>query len=312
MLTFRKKPEVVVFLLLFIMGGCITFGNGMILVSGVVVDDDGQPLSDVNMLISSSRNTWNPLQGSHADRTKVVSGVFRYRCWCCSSIYIYFYKEGYHHEELSFVFEREVDGNMHGATKLRVQLDRMRNPVTLVNLRGELSAGAGILKVLPISPRPTSSTVDLKYLEAKTTDGGKLAYLRLEVELEADGTVAMVPLKRPNASPSFMRPRSAYLDFSAANGGAVLYETTEKEIWRIYDSMREAPESGYVAHLSLDPAREETYYFYCKLGEFYGKGEIHPPRILRSSGPQGVARAVAYVNIWLNTDGGRSVESRYH
>lgn len=289
--------------------------KGTIRLGGEIFDDEGRPLSGVTLRIRTSRpSLFDPFDDGYSRKMKVVAGAFRYKCNQCSTVHLHFSKEGYHREEMEFVYNRKQHGKRLESTALRIKLDRLRSPVTLVEISGVLSIGSGSVKVVPIALQPTSASAPLEWLVAQLKkEGGDLAqllYLKLDALLHADGTPVTVSLDRPGLPKGQrLQPVSAVLDFSMANGGAVLYEPSESETWRIYDSMRRAPESGYVPRLALDRwSTGESYkYFYCKLGDYYGKGSVGVPKIKQSS--SGLV-ATSYIEIWINRDGGRSVEKR--
>lgn len=292
-------------------------GKGAIRLRGEIFDDEGRPLRDVIMQIRTSRpSLLDPLDDGYSRKRKVVTGAFRYKCNRCSTVHLYFSKEGYRHEEVEFVYDRKTHGKKLEATALRIKLDRLRNPVTLVKLGGVLSVGVEPTRVVPISLQPTSSSSPLEWLEEKIKKKGgsseQLAYLKLEASLHADGTPVTIHLDRPGQPKSrWGQPASAFLDFSKADGGVVLHEPTGSEVRRIFDSMRMAPESGYVSRLPLfaDSEAPKCQYFYCKLGNYYCKGRVAKASIQRTENGLVVT---THVRIWLNRDGGRSVESRYH
>ncbi len=117
-----------------------------------------------------------------------------------------------------------------------------------------------------------------------------------------------VPFKHLDSYRPWVRPRAAYLDFSAAGGGAVFHTTSETRIWRVFAEMRETPESGYQPRLPLEPEPDAGNYrfFYCKVAGYYCKGKVSMPRIdERAVG----RRVTAGITIWLNPNGDRSVEA---
>ncbi len=284
--------------------------NGAIRLGGVVIDDEGRPLSEVTLGIEKCR--YLPFDDDGCTETeKVVNGVFHYQCRRCSWVRIYFSKNGYHHEEIDFAFDPEVHDRAVEVTGLRIQLDKVRNPVSLRELSGSLTVGAGPAGVLPVGPWTTSSGPPVEELKAMAKSEGKpeiFAYVSLVAELDSDGNAVAIPYKPPGAATTFLKARSVFLDFSGADGGAIPYEGTETTPWRIFDKMREAPSSGYLRRLPLDPTWETGLYFYCKLGDRYGKGRVSRPHVSR--GPRGMEVEV-YVKILLNTDGGRSVETKW-
>lgn len=290
-------------------------GKGTVQLGGEIVDDEGRPLSDVTLRIRASRpKLLDPFDEGYSRKVKVVTRAFRYKCSRCSTVHLRFSKEGYHYEELEFVYDRKQHGKKLKATALRITLGRIRNPVALVEIGGEMTIGAGSVRVIPISLKPAIGSVHLELLVEKAKKDGfleQLEYLKLEAQLNADGTPVTVLLDQPDLPKHRqIQPVSAFLDFSMVDGGgAVLYEPTETEQRRIFNSMRMAPESGYVPQVPLGRLTgNQVLFFYCKIGGYYGKGMVRAPRLLKING----LKVSTHVSIWLNRDGGRSVESRYH
>jgi hypothetical protein len=103
-------------------------------------------------------------------------------------------------------------------------------------------------------------------------------------------------------------PAPAILDFADADGGIVFHEFAEGNPGTIYRGMRTAPAEGYTSSLVLDTAdRSGTYFFYCRIGDRYGKGSVAVPSFGHADDGREVV--MAHIEIRLNLDGSRNVET---
>jgi hypothetical protein len=132
-------------------------------------------------------------------------------------------------------------------------------------------------------------------------------YVRLLPALDDEGGLAARPL--PDVPGARVRvPESAVLDFSPANGGVVLHRFAQGNSQEIYRAMRTAPADGYQSSLLLDTAdRFGTYYFFCRVGDRYGKGLVAVPSFGHADDGREVVEV--YMEIRLNLDGSRNVET---
>ena len=78
-----------------------------------------------------------------------------------------------------------------------------------------------------------------------------------------------------------------------------------------YRRLREAPDNGYMPEVRLDRRDAhfdgDTFFFYCRIGDRYGKGRLSKPYSPRSD-PDEVS---ATIRIHLNADGGRALPRGY-
>ena len=103
-------------------------------------------------------------------------------------------------------------------------------------------------------------------------------------------------------------PLSPTVDFTPADGGVVLHRFTNENRRDVFRSMRTAPADGYRDSLVLD--REErngqSYYFFFRTGDRYGKGTVGAPSFGHSDGLDVVR---VHIELRLNPDGSRNVET---
>jgi hypothetical protein len=48
-----------------------------------------------------------------------------------------------------------------------------------------------------------------------------------------------------------------------------------------YNELEEAPENGYRKQLEIIPSQKKSVFFYCRIGEYYGKGPALPAGSIR-------------------------------
>ncbi len=284
--------------------------SGEIRVGGAVLDAvTGKPLSGVRL--SVTEGAFDPDgRGFHtaARYREEVTGAFRYDCNPCTDVRLRLSKDGYRSQTLNFAVAA-VEGNLLDETRLRVALRPLESPVVLLPIQGELVAGADPdAKVLAFdSARPRVWVAGLDQVPPKTAGGIDPFVLRLRTGTGAGGQPLVVKIaeERPKdvpVVPVHERPVGAVLDFSQV-GGAVRHEPGDLGPPAALRAMREAPADGYAQFLELGSTTEPVF-FYCRVGDRYGKGYVEAPWV----GNDGTVRA--HVRLWLN-DGGQSLESRW-
>lgn len=64
-----------------------------------------------------------------------------------------------------------------------------------------------------------------------------------------------------------------------------------------YNELTEAPESGYRQQLEITPSQKDSVFFYCRFGEYYGKGQLYRPFLSKVRGtPFVYAPVVIYLS----------------
>ena len=101
-------------------------------------------------------------------------------------------------------------------------------------------------------------------------------------------------------------PATLRLVAGGTDSGFIL--TTPPNRFRPFRKMKEAPQQGYQREIVLRaPAimRQSVFVFYCRVNGKYGKGKIY--NIQRPG--QGGDRVIAHVQLWLQPDGTRNLET---
>lgn len=294
--------------------------------AGVVVDEDGNALKDVTLVIDEGR--FNPTAesfSSSTERRKTIDGRFDESCRMCSGLELRFMKGGYFEEVISFAaiseeLEKTADGAKAHKTDLRIVLMREGDLAPLVRIGGGLSAGVAdrldILRVEPATGRRRPSRVALigGKLFAFTTprkDTTEKTPLDVPFLYLTSGAGLGTPFKTTSAKHPSSEvtvsgvPAEALLCASREGDGFVLYEPRRPESLLAYREMREAPADGYQRCISAPiwPAARTTSFFYCKVGSLYGKGEVSQAAF------SGFAPGEVRAPVWLliNRNGTRNV-----
>ncbi|MFW2403414.1 MAG: hypothetical protein ACN4GT_01525 [Gammaproteobacteria bacterium] len=294
--------------------------NAAITLAGQVEDEDGNPLEGVSLSINKSRVSLmeESFLASDDSNTVLADGRFRVSCRKCSGVRLHFDKAGYYSETKDFHVEKvaQPGSRMNPEvaedlvrTDLRIVLRSAKNKVKLVRYRGFLrSAATGPVTVLPL--RLDLGTRGVEPERLTRPPDGDAQYLPGHVTLVAAltdaGELAEHPYpERPGAQ--LRVPAAPVIDFSAAGGGVILDQHGGPNKQVVYRTMRTAPADGYQDTISIATAdRSGDFYFYCRIGDLYGKGVIGLPTFDHVDGQEVVQ---AYIEIRLNPDGSRNVET---
>ena len=293
--------------------------NAAIRLEGRVVDEAGRPLEGVRLDVRKSRLdlTSESFLSRDEDVHELSDGAFEVSCWNCSAATLHFAKQGYYSETLRFHVAKPEDvepGEARSLTvdDLEVVLRSSANQAELVSYEGHLrTSAAGPLTVAPLRHDLGSTGVRLERLEEPPSQAAEYrpGYVRLIAPVDATGALAARPL--PDVPGARMRfPAPPTVDFTPADGGVLLYRFTSENPRTVYRSMRTAPATGYQECLVLDRGERsgESYYFYFRSGDRYGKGMIVPPSFGHADGEEVV---MAYIELRLNPDGSRNVETAF-
>ena len=289
-----------------------------IVLSGAVVDKStGAALSGVDVEIRKGIFDPGARLLRRADESNdVVVGAFRYSCDSCLSMELSFRKKGYHSEKLhSSSFD--TDQEAIKATRLRVELERRRDPVELDFILEELAVGHGgnaeLLSQDSTTAKPTPAKPLVMPQGEEGLEGGPAPFLRLRAELDERGALKIQEIQQQQSAATpfgsvVLKPVGAAIDFSQADGGVIPYRPKAATRPRILREMSEAPAEGYQEGIDLDASATVPIFFFCKIGDRYGKGLVEALWIEQSAAK---TQARALVQIWLNPGGTRSLVSLY-
>lgn len=279
-----------------------------IVLSGRVRDDAGRPLFGVEARVEKvSYDPASPGLAKSESELVLVDDYFRFTCPACIAIRVGFSHHGYHLSSLEANYSETKDQPGPGK---RPKVDKIENVVLraqgrvarLDRFEGRLVVReGGDEEVLPVGEKASGGPAFLKVLPKDSKSGQPLPFLRLEVPKSGNEIVTRALVGKAGSE----APQAARIDFGAT-GGVLRYQPRARDIRAIRYEMREAPEQGYEPTLELDPASEEIVYFYCKIGELYGRGSATPTFV---EATQDGKRVVSHVEVELNPDGSRNLET---
>lgn len=283
--------------------------DARITLSGTVEDEAGRPLSAVMTQVEITRfDAESPTLSRQESREEVVNGFFRFTCESCLEIRVSFWRAG-HHRQTVFAGYSEGAGQNPGATAPVVEKLRQRVVLRQLGVIPRLDHFEGRLiveedgeeHVLPVGAKASGRPTLLRVQPKDLASGEPLPFVRLSV-----GRSGEAVLTRELVGKTALAPTSPRLDFGP-EAAVLLHRPVARNLKEIRYEMREAPVDGYGPSLALDPDGAETLYFYCKVGELYGRGSATPAFVEELGG--GRKRVVAHVEIELNPDGSRNLET---
>lgn len=315
-----------------VMGGIfvvlIFFWRLPLVVTGTFVDPAGEPVRDVT--VSSRSNTLR--FGPRWRHRGPVTYSFLRACLTCGSIHLNFSKDGYLSETLTVYADQGPHGTpvvtehslLFGMVKrVKVTLEPLANPAALTSMHAQLDVRENRLPVVMplvagVDPGPRN-TVESRLAAMGNAQPG---YLALDVDRDANGRIATTKQRHPNwrtqgaTAPEFDFASNLVLAFHGSDTGGILFRVPD-DLPRLFPSqqvlrrMRDAPVEGYMKTVALPLEAthvNDTWYFWFRNGDNYGKGEVHLPSITRDR-----TRLTAIVRIWLNeTPGARDLRAEHY
>ncbi|GJM12960.1 MAG: hypothetical protein DHS20C12_13630 [Pseudohongiella sp.] len=293
------------FLILFCLSSLLVFAgqagfNGRIDAEGAIVDaETGQAIASVQLVITAARFDLlsESFRSSETER-RTVDGAFEVNCSRCSSLRVLLYAEGYHSETHTFE-------NLEDSERISINLRPVGEAVTLINYRGRVVVDQETERnrIFRVGSRPgAASSLESAQQDAQRA-GEALRYIELLTELDENGAPVAVP-RSTNRDPRL--PVSASLNFSTADGGVVPYQPSAVSPLEIRREMIQAPADGYQPQLILDPGAGGPTWFYVRIGENFGRGQVFPPSLESTGSGQ---RLVVSFQLFLNPDGSRNLET---
>jgi hypothetical protein len=324
---------IITLLMLLVQAACSTgLGfNASIDVAGQVVDEQGNSLRDLKLSTRHSRITLLTESFSESSESEITlhDGNFNFACNPCSSAQLHFSKPGYYTKIVNFSVRKPNDDakdradsgeaidprdtHIENVTELdlRIVLLSNKNKVRLDRYEGMMeTTNNGPLRVMPLRMDLGGIGVPIDFSDKPHSKTAKFlgGYVQLLAQTNSDGDLAARP--RLNISGAQSRiPTDVILDFSHADGGIQLFKSTEEASAEIFKAMPEAPEAGYQQSITLETQNiQVTYYFFCRIGQWYGKGLITVP-YFGSANDDGREVVRSYIRIWVNPDGSRNLET---
>ena len=297
--------------------------DGPIAVSGTVVDGNGSPLKEAKVSITGYDLSSSPYEPRRRDSKPRVlpDGTFMLRCDQCNVLVLKFSKDGYYPAEVEVSYLQESgdgiprlrkampDGSAPLVEKrgVVVTLEEIAHPVRLREYHGTLSSGPDWTDHVLVIDADKGRVWSLPHLQSSAGTTGEMpTYLKLDPGLNSS-TLKLGINYRKAGRPRPPPVTQAYLEIANGEGGFVSYRPSTPVVKEAYRAMKAAPEQGYKRRFAVERLSQGNQFFYCRINGKYGKGRV---TALRYESRKGVPQAVAAaVEIYLNEDGGRHLES---
>jgi hypothetical protein len=285
--------------------------SGKIRLKGTIVDTEGIPLDDVLMeVVTLEFDSLRSTDLKEIKREQPINATFTYACDDCAGVRLEFRKDGYYLEKVEYITYADDIPNMEVIKPdEKVVLEKRGVRVSPKRFSGMLKVGRTDNDVLPFSLGQRTRAVPvtrLAEIAARKQYLDDVLYLELKVKRDANGEIATQEVQRPGSSYKLKRPVEPLLDFSAADGGLIIYQPKSRFVRKIDREMKRAPARGYQPTLALDLETYDTRYFYCRIGRRYCRGTLSPVAVNRGSEGDYVS---LNVSIRLNpTEGDRNLE----
>lgn len=287
-----------------------------LIVFGSAKDPEGTPIAGV-------LGTGNYRSGAKDRAAKRGKSSFFSGCFLCASLRLRVSAPGFESERFQLSAAHAFD---HGdrvvvsrslfgvIQRLRVTLYPERTVATR-RIDTELTFNDGKTEIVAaLDPKlPRRAKADMLHEELRRMTRGErtvAAYVALESETTADDSIVVAAPSPDPAMARWPQPTRARLVLHNEVGGFIAVDPLSgipdyNGFSATLRRLRDAPEDGYEPVLPLDFDRGHIdgrhFYFYCRLGDRYGKGELTAVEV-HSSRPTYLR---AHVRIWLNESGER-------
>jgi hypothetical protein len=266
--------------------------NGNIYVSGEVVSSTGEPLDGVKVYIDQCIAAgW---ENKHVKTTETVNKTLKFELKGVQVVYLRFVRDGYHAEELEFLFGEgakpdRIEDKSFYYDNVRVVLEKI----------GELARLDQYDLWLRARPDGTATVWDISGVRATRR---KTAYKEVRTQdLPLPGTVyaCLVPSPAVDEAPSPVEgkreqiPKGSVVRIGVsdgADGGFAFVPLEGRTPSRTLRDMKLAPEAGYRPSFDLTSdevvslRQDAEVCFYFKLNGFYGKGRLSSVEYLDERG----------------------------
>lgn len=269
--------------------------RGRFVLKGMVVDEEGKILDKVSLRISESRLKEMGTKNEGVDRSQEVNGEFTVEVNGADCVDIWFYRDGYYSEHLSFSTDEalpknwdsrvmrgeKVDSAVVKRDGLRVVLEKYGKLADLTmfpaSLRSSVDGDATVWNLAILSD---GQGKDVKNVRDEASLPASCFYLDPQVDASGKLLVQQVLLgSTEQQCPGKVRV------VMKGDGGFVPVLTVAQTNQRQYRKMKEAPVNGYQKELVLDADAIKRYFqsrdeakpgtfFYVKIGKLYGKGKL--------------------------------------
>jgi hypothetical protein len=284
-------------------------------IKGIVMDEQGRLLTAVKV----NKTIFN--KNGKIPTTEVINESFHVKEEDCMGIDLYFLKDGYYPQQVKLGTLTPTGVAATGKKIIhypdyKVVMKEV-GPATYLGkfseyLQFNCSGEAKGLMVKPLGPRDyimPSEAIKFNlnnnlaipgiiFLRATCTDG------------QIDNLKEIIKLVYYGGSSAIGNggaPKDVYLGVTGAGNGVQAYPESDMMISEklVLRRMREAPETGYEQEILLN-VREAYRYFYCKIGQFYGKGYISYIDQIKNNGME----IEKNIYLWIQPDKSRNLRMR--
>jgi len=284
-------------------------------IKGVVVDENNVPLNDVQLEIMKSRSSWT-WQTDRKTEKKTISKEFEIKESGYIAIVLYFFKEGYYAENISFTqnspakdkeFTSTFKDGVLTANDVRVVMRAKGIRANMDNICKKLSYNEnGSGDVINLGTQEIQKIKDISDIKTLPEN-----CIYIYAERTADGKIDVIKPKSKVGNPNVdndVYPRKITLKFSDPEGGFIVFPNKNG---RAFQYMKEAPEIGYPNELIFNVEYGEDIpqyvYFYFKSKGKYGKGYFIQIMDKLYDNRKKVENISVELELRLNTDGSRNV-----
>jgi len=290
-------------------------------IKGAVVDEDGKSVAGVKML-----KVLCDAKGKQYIRETSEDGTFSFEYRDCLGVRLYFTREGYFPSTVNLSTSYPISGTSDNGnplireTDLRIKMEAI-GPATPMNgyeSRPVFTAGATSHAMQVATERDgavellrklrAGVPMDLTKQSADQFPSG-LVYVRASC---VDGRIPHRSDDLHIGESSYgakSLAKEAYLGLTGKDSGLILCEPTREDGSTLPEHLlrclRDAPREGYQKEIPLD-RRSMYVFFYCKAGDFHGKGYAGLPRRYSAEGGD---RVEAMVWVYMQPDKTRNVRS---
>lgn len=294
-------------------------------ISGVVQDSNGNPLPGVTMTVIMESTNPNNMETKRTKVTQNLDGAFSYSCQKCPIKKLRFTASGYESktvpirltkQEEKLVWQNVTDKWVGKKTQAESTLSTITRDNLVVVLekesasprynviRGQVSlTKEGPMRILVGEPPDLRMNV---YHAINKTSNTKNDKKNTAIILPSLSTSTSKQLLKEEDSHQLSRlSHPFHIELTNAEGGFVTVKPTESVFKEKLQNMRLAPEYGYKKMISvkMNASHGDSVFFYCKIGEFYGKGYMTSPKTEKGGGLE----LVSHIEIEMNTEGGRNL-----
>ncbi len=278
--------------------------NSKYIISGIIVDDNGEPVNNVKVRISQSFPVNFGLKNKLKNSTRVVNSNFEITLCGGACVSLGFSKNGYHS-----VFNKQFS-----VFRPKGELRNIANPVKTLDVKNVkiiLDKVGPIAKIKKVRfslfikkecyftsfsvPAFELSKKDCQYNNISSLNSGMI-YL----DFKRNKAGKMIKTKINNVGNGRLGPATTYLKMIGGEDcGFKLFEGDPR---RNLIGIKEAPEAGYVKQLVFNWPKDmrKEIPFYYKFGKIYGKGIMNSASC-NSSGKIRMGFSF-YQNIETNSD----------